>query len=157
MLYYKVMAISGKPGDIMLPDIKEIIDKHNISIKTREKYTLFPRQYLMWWLRNNTKLSFVQIAKVCGGGVGDHATAFHACRLVDVLLEQKDPYFLSIIHDVDKDLRERFPNRTHNVHPVFNNIDYNLPIDVLYTKYRVHPRKLAKALGVVEHTIKQRL
>lgn len=105
---YKIMRICGselkKTEHIFR--IKAIIQKHKISLVSRNRELVFKRQLLMWYLRNNTNLSLSRIGQICGKK--DHATVLHAVKSIDNLLSYNDKYFLEVTEEINKELREVF-------------------------------------------------
>ena len=105
---YKIMRICGselkKTENIFR--VKSIIQKHKISLVSRDRSLVFKRQLLMWYLRNNTNLNLKKIGLICGKK--DHATVLHGVKTVDNYLEYKDKYFKEVTDEINTELRAIF-------------------------------------------------
>lgn len=60
--------------------LSEVAERHDVTVAqltgpSRKKYIAHARQEAMWEMRQRTKLSSVQIARLCGRT--DHTTALH--------------------------------------------------------------------------------
>lgn len=108
---YKIMRICGselkKTEHIFR--VKTIIQKHKISLVSRNRELVFKRQLLMWYLRNNTNLSLSRIGQICGNK--DHATVLHGCKTVENYLEYKDKYFKEVTEEINTELRAIFTTK----------------------------------------------
>ena len=83
--------------------VQEIIDKEGLDTKDRRRELVYRRQYLMWFLRKVTNLSFIDIGMMFDR---DHATVMHACRNVEHSMKLKDRYFLGYVADLKNNLDE---------------------------------------------------
>jgi chromosomal replication initiation ATPase DnaA len=105
---YRIMRICGselkKTEHIFR--VKTIIQKHKISLVSRDRSLVFKRQLLMWYLRNNTNLNLKRIGLICGKK--DHATVLHGVKTVDNYLEYKDKYFKEVTNEINTELRAIF-------------------------------------------------
>jgi len=61
------------------------IRKEDMQIRTRKRAIVEARQVAMWWRIRNTKATLTEIADV--NGHLDHATALHAKKTVENLME----------------------------------------------------------------------
>ena len=105
---YRIMRICGaelKKTEYIFR-IKAIIQKHKISLVSRNRELVFKRQLLMWYLRKNTNLSLSRIGQICGKK--DHATTLHAFRTIENYLEYKDKYFKEVTDEINQELRAIF-------------------------------------------------
>lgn len=105
---YRIMRICGaelkKTEHIFR--IKAIIQKHKISLVSRNRELVFKRQLLMYYLRNNTNLSLSRIGQICGKK--DHATVLHGVRTVENYLEYNDKVFKETVDEINTELRAIF-------------------------------------------------
>lgn len=105
---YRIMRICGaelkKTEHIFR--VKAIIQKHKISLVSRNKDLVFKRQLLMWYLRNNTNLNLKRIGQICGKK--DHATVLHSVRAVKNYLDCNDKYFFEVTDEINTELRAIF-------------------------------------------------
>lgn len=83
--------------------IQGIIESEGLDTKNRKRELTYRRQYLMWFLRQVTNMSTIQIGKMFNR---DHATVLHSCRNVDYCVTMKDEYFLSFVADLKNQLDE---------------------------------------------------
>ena len=83
--------------------VQEIIDREGLDSKNRNREVVYRRQYLMWFLRRVTNLSFMHIGMMFDR---DHATVMHACRSVDHSMKLNDMYFLKYVADLKNNLDE---------------------------------------------------
>ena len=60
-----------------IPRISEVIDLENFKGKSRKQYLVHQRYYLMWFLKQNTKLPLTKIGLMFNR---DHATVIHAIK-----------------------------------------------------------------------------
>lgn len=105
---YRIMRICGaelkKTEHIFR--VKAIIQKHKISLVSRNRELVFKRQLLMWYLRKNTNLSLSRIGQICGKK--DHATTLHAFRTIENYLEYNDKVFKEVTDEINTELRAIF-------------------------------------------------
>lgn len=110
-IQYKLMRLGSEKfirenSDVIL--IKEIIGTYNLAVVSRKQEIVFKRQYLMWFMKTNLKLSYAFIGSILGGK--DHATVLHAKRTVDNHFETKFKNFIEEIADLELKLKNTFPN-----------------------------------------------
>lgn len=70
---------------------KELVKEFNLNKITRKSEYTIKRQYLSWWLRKNTNLSYEEIGSKFFGQ--DHATVIHSCRIIEEYIETKNAKF----------------------------------------------------------------
>ena len=108
---YRIMRICGselkKTEHIFR--VKTIIQKHKISLVSRNRDLVFKRQLLMWYLRNNTNLNLKRIGLICGKK--DHATVLHGVKTVDNYLEYNDKVFKETVDEINTELRAIFTTK----------------------------------------------
>lgn len=85
---------SGIERVLAVPIIKEMcrfygLTHLEVQSSRRTRTITFPRQKMMWVLKNNTSFSYPEIGQKFGGR--DHTTVLHAVRKIDKLVAAGDP------------------------------------------------------------------
>ena len=87
--------------DNELKDYKWFIRKHGLKTKARDLEVRTLRQYVMYLMRKNNFISYMNIGKAFNR---DHTTAIHAYTKIDMYIEQNDKYLNDLIKAYEKDL-----------------------------------------------------
>jgi chromosomal replication initiation ATPase DnaA len=96
-----------------IDEVKRIITKYGLDIKSRKREILYARHLVMWYLCYNTKMTLTAIGKLFER---DHATVLNSKKQVEnfISLKVKDKEFREAVEGVDNELREIF-NITPNI------------------------------------------
>lgn len=90
-----IYLLSEMGGRVMaIPLIKRMceaygVSYHDICSDHRVRKICFPRQKMMWVVRQRTAFSFPEIGRKFGGR--DHTTVLHAVNKIDALIASNDP------------------------------------------------------------------
>ena len=79
------------------PRIAEIVDLEGLRQINRKHYLVHQRYYLMWFLRQNTKMSLTAIGQMFNR---DHSTVIHAIKQHNDLVDVDDDMYKSNIANV---------------------------------------------------------
>lgn len=80
----------------VITKVRELIERDNLTAKTRKQETVYQRAYLMHVLRCQ-KLTFSQIGKMFNL---DHATAIHHCKQVEIYVyDQQEFHYMNAISE----------------------------------------------------------
>lgn len=90
-LEYYIMSNYEKNDSYSINVAKSLISQFDLKNKTRSQDILMKRQYVMWFLRENTKLPLRKIGDLFGGY--DHATVLWAIKATQNSLKVKDKIF----------------------------------------------------------------
>ena len=80
-----------------IPRISEIIDLEDFRKTSRKQYLVHQRYYLMWFLKENTKLSFTKIGLMFNR---DHATVIYGIKCHHNLTITGDKVYRDNIRDI---------------------------------------------------------
>jgi len=107
-LDYYIMSNYEKNDSYSINVAKSLISQFDLKNKTRSQDILMKRQYVMWFLRENTKLPLRKIGDLFGGY--DHATVLWAIKTTQNSLNVKDKIFGYHISEVKKTINQFINN-----------------------------------------------
>ena len=100
LIFQKVTGFLEKQDEAIVElnfRLKKVFGKsiEELKLKRRDRdLFVIPRQVGMWWMKNNTKKSIRLIGEVFGK---DHATALHAIRTINNLMDTDKEFVEKII------------------------------------------------------------
>ena len=103
--------IKNNSKELTIDHIQKLVSEHfnmpleMLKSKTRKRNIVQARQISMYFAKNFTKTSLVNIGKCFGGR--DHSTVIHACQTVQDLM-QTDSRFKSRVQEIEKILQINF-------------------------------------------------
>lgn len=117
-LQYKLMSFYGNRTPLQerienlknktsenMEEIKCMISKYELAIKSRKRELVYARQLMMWYLSENTQLTLGMIGEMFNR---DHSTVIHAKGVVNDFIQFPDKNFKSVVFEIDSELRKMF-------------------------------------------------
>lgn len=99
-LEYYIMSNYEKNDSYSINLAKSVISQFDLKNRTRSQEVLMKRQYVMWFLRENTNLPLQKIGDLFGGF--NHATIIWAINVTQNSLKIKDKVFNYHTEEVKK-------------------------------------------------------
>ncbi len=99
-LEYYIMSSYEKNDSYSTNVAKSVISQFDLKNRTRSQEVLMKRQYVMWFLRENTNLPLQKIGDLFGGF--NHATIIWAINATQNSLKVKDKVFSYHTEEVKK-------------------------------------------------------
>lgn len=103
-LQERIENLKNKTSENM-EEIKCMISKYELAIKSRKRELVYARQLMMWYLSENTQLTLGMIGEMFNR---DHSTVIHAKGVVNDFIQFPDKNFKSVVFEIDSELRKMF-------------------------------------------------
>ena len=81
--------------------LKDIVKRHDLKHKSREREFLYKRHFFAWYCRNKLGLTFARIGVILGK---NHATIMNSCRESQAMIDTNDFEFYAATKEIQDKL-----------------------------------------------------